>query len=433
MHLKECKERLHTDLEFSDYLIYPAEFSEIRAGIESWLREALVAPFSYEGVIEGGAFKAFGQDMVVMAEHGLSERVGQVGQARAQADLEGIDKIQDWLKNIASDGDLLVLLSPPGSEEEGFGADGQRRLSFTQLGIAEIENQKRKIRMVSIPEKEISILTHIERIKNIWEEPSFVWRQKTQLTDKGLVSSPLFIPKDKIGNGIEEYLKLQGKSGWGQVEAELENGLALKDDEKALARRKSLIDSIAWQVRRYVDENDASRLNNIGLVARIVMAREAAGKYLNKTSEEILDEYDQIESAMWLKKQYRNKNVIQKIGEWIKPSAEAVVANQIIANLQIQLQNEPEVQEMLMGSSCGGGGLGDLFGEGSNLAKMGLQGSYLEQLASKALGLDKNKKEDTSSETMSCVKCPFCKKIVDAKVTADKITCPSCNSSASRG
>ncbi len=433
MRFAECKERLHTDLEFSDYLVYPAEFAEIRAGIESWLREALIAPFSYEGMIDNGVFKAFGQGMVEMAEHGLSERVGQVGQARAQADLEGIDKVQNWLKNTAEDGDLLVLLSPPGSEKEGFGADGQRRLSFTQLGVAEIAGHERKIRMVSIPEKEISIPTQVGRIAQIWEEPSFVWRQKTQMNDKALVASPLFISKNKIGNGIEEYIKLQGKTGWEQIERELENGLSLAEDEKAESRRKSLIDSIAWQVRRYVDEEDASRLNNIGLVSRIVMAREAAGKYLGKSGEEILEEYGQIESAMWLKKQFRSKNFIHKIGEWIKPSAEAHAASRIIANLQDQLQNEPEVQEMLLGSSCGGGGLGDLFEEGSNLGKMGMQGSYLEQLAQKALGIDKDKKEDASAETMSCVKCPFCKKIVDAIVTADKITCPSCNSSANRG
>lgn len=421
------RERTHTDIEFSDYLIYPGSFEEIRAGIESWLREALIAPFSYEGSIEDGRFKAFGQDMVVMAEHGLSERVGQVGMERAQADLIGVDRIHRWLRDEAMDGDLVVLLSPPGTKEEGFGAEGQRRLSFTQFGIVNIAEENRKVRMISIPEKEVSIESHIGRLEKIWQEPSFVWRSKVKRDDKGLVSTPLFIKRESVGNGLDEYCSLQGKDGWKAIENELQSGLALKEDIHAEQRRKSLIDTVAWQVRRYVDERNAARLNNIGLVARVVMAREATGKYLNWDSQRLLNEYEEIENAMWFKRQYGKKNIINKVENWVLHGAQASQAWRVIKKLQGQLSREADVQEMLLGSSCGGGGF-----EGIISGRFGVVNSYLDSIANRALGIQK-KESNSSSEKMLCVTCPFCRQMVDADVTVDKISCPKCHKSASRG
>jgi len=427
LRFPEQHERSHTDIEFSDYLIYPGSLGEIRAGIESWLREALIAPFSYEGVIEEGRFKAFGQDMVVMAEHGLAERVGAVGQARAEADLAGVEKIHRWLRDEAKDGDLMILLSPPGTEKEGFGSNGQRRLSFTQFGIASITEENSRVRMISIPEKEISIDSHIGRISKIWEEPSFVWRGLVKRDDRGLVSTPIFINKENLGGGLEKYVKMQGKKGWNQVEEELKNGLALQEDENATVRRRSLIDSIAWQVRRYIDEKDAPRLNNIGLAARIVMAREAAGKYLKWDHNRILNEYTEIESALWFKKEYSKKNLFEKAGERVFNSAQINVVWNVIRRLQGQLREEDDVREMLTGSSCGGGGFEDLMS-----GRLGAQGNYLDSLASRASSLIQNESDKTSTETMKCVQCPFCKETVDAQVTPEKITCPKCHESASR-
>lgn len=419
------RERLHTDLEFSDYLKYQASTGEVRAGIESWLREALIVPFAYEASIENGIFTAFGQDLVEMARHGLSERIGQVGQARAEADLEGIQKIHSWLRDEARDGDLVVLLSPPGSEEEGFGANGQRRLTFTQFGMVRVQGGRKELRMVSIPEKEVTIGSQLGRLDSIWGNSISDWLGKVDRTDKGLVATPLFISKEHLNNGPDTYVRIQGKSSWETIETELQNGLALKEDEYAEQRRKSLIDTIAWQVMRYVDEKNSRRLNNIGLVARIVMAREAAGKYLKSRPEQIIDAYDEIENAMWVKEQLRTGTLIEKVknglGIW--------KAYQVIQNLRSQLRKETDVQEMLMGSSCGGGGIGNLLWEGGTTGRFGVQGSYIDSLASKAQG----ESTSVSSETMKCVKCPFCHKTVDAEVTSDKITCPECKASASRG
>lgn len=422
------RERTHTDIEFSDYLRYPGSFEEIRAGIESWLREAVIAPFSYEGSVEEGRFRAFGQDMVAMAEHGLAERVGRVGYERAVADLSGVDKIHKWLRDEARNGDLVVLLSPPGTEEEGFGALGQRRLSFTQFGIVTIQGEQRQIRMISIPEKEIPIDEHIGRIEQIWREPSFVWKSKVAPNDRGLVSSPLFIRKAEVGNGLDEYVRMQGKQSWQAIEQELLQGLALVEDEKAQARRKSLIDSIAWQVRRYVDENDAKRLNNIGLAARVVMAREAARKYSLWDAERLLKEYDEVESAMWFQREYRNKSIVDKLGDRIWRGAEASAAWRIIKRVQDQLQAESDVRGMLMGSSCGGGGFDGLIP-----GKFEITGSYMDSLASRALGLQQNESKSTSTETMKCVKCPFCKRTVDAVVTPTTIECPECHEKVAKG
>ncbi len=421
------RERTHTDIEFSDYLRYPGSFAEIRAGIESWLREAIIVPFSYEGVIEDGKFKSFGQDMVEMAKHGKTERIGQVGYERADADLIGIERIHTWLRDEAQDGDLIILLSPPGTEEEGFGAHGQRRLSFTQFGLARIHGTDRRVRMISIPEKEVSIEQHIGRIEQIWGEPSFVWRRKVERDDRGLVSTPLFIKQGDVGNGIDQYVRLQGKDGWQQVEQELQNGLALQEDENAIQRRRSLIDTIAWQVRKYIDERNAPRLNNIGLVARIVMAREAASKYLNKTTDYIVEEFDKIESAQWYRAQLNRRRLAPAVAEYTYKSPEAVVAYKILDRLQRQLSEEADVREMLMGSSCGGGGIDDFMS-----GRLEGRGNYLDLLANRAPGLQKEESTSESSTKMECVKCPFCHKTVDAILTSSKIKCPECKAEVSR-
>jgi len=427
----EGRERSHTDLEFSDYIRYRASFGEIKAGIESWLREAVIAPFSYIGSVENGEFVAFGQGMVRMAEHGLEERINQVGQERAEADLEGVKLIETWLREVAKDGDVVCLLSPPGSEEEGFGANGQRRLSFTQFGVVKVEGAKREVRMVSIPEKEITISEHIMRINEVWGEYVGEWLRKVKKTDRGLVATPLFIPAMYVGDGLNQYAILQGRQGWQEIEQALENGLSIKEDQKAIKRRKSLINSIAWQVARFVEENNASRLNNIGLVARIVMAREAAGKYLGWEAEKLLAEYSEIESAMWFKKQYSSKTTLQQMGDWVLHGAQAIQAYQIISRLRQQLAVEYDVREMLMGSSCGGGGIGDLW-EGNSLGRMVGQGNYLDNLASRALGINDNEKHSESETKMECVTCPFCHKTVDAILTSDKIKCPECKAEVSR-
>lgn len=429
----ENRERSHTDLEFSDYITYEASIYEVRAGIESWLREAMIKPFAYEGSIENGKFVAFGQSMVEMAEHGIQERVGQVGEARARADLAGVCKIEDWLKQEAQNGDVVVLLSPPGTEEEGFGAHGQRRLSFTQIGVVKIEAGRKEIRMVSLPEAEIGIPQHIWRVHSVWNDAITTWMRESEKTDRGLVSAPIFIPAKYIGDGLNEYVKKQGKSGWEEIEQELKQGLALKEDEKAEQRRRSLIDTITWQVTRYVEERDAARLNNIGMVARILMAREAAGKYLHWDSERLLNEYEEIEGAMWFKKKLKDKGWLGYIGEWIKNGAEAVQAYTIINRLRGQLAGEWDVQQMLMGSSCGGGGIDNLMWEGGNLGKFGSQGSYLDRLVSNALGIQKSNESNESTTTMECVTCPFCHETVDAIVTSTKIKCPKCKAEASTG
>ncbi len=424
----ESRERGHTDIEFSDYLRYPGSIAEIRAGVESWLREAIITPFSYDGVIENGRFVAFGQGMVEMAEHGLVERVGQVGEHRAEADLIGLRKIEEWL-NTAKDGDLIILLSPPGTEEEGFGKHGQRRLSFTQFGFVTKEEQKVSVRMVSLPEKEISIDTHLRRVEEVWPDEIQEWLDAVERSDRGLVSNPIFISGGNTKSKVESYVRLMGKLGWRQVENELEKGLEIQNDPESLGRRNSLIGSITFQVARYIEEKDASRLNNIGLAARYVMAREATNKYRGWTQNQINKEYEEVERALWIKKLVSARNGIGVAAELLSHGVYSIVANNTIRRIQSELANERDVQELLLGSSCGGGGFGALW-EGGGLSRMGSIGNYMDSLA----GIAKGKNESASSEssTMKCVKCPFCHETVDAIVTSEAIKCPSCKKEAKR-
>lgn len=424
----EVRERGHTDIEFSDYLRYPGTIEEIRAGVESWLREAVMAPFAYTGELENGKFVAFGQGMVAMAEHGLEERKGQVGEGRAWADLEGVKRIEKWLVSEAEDGDLVILLSPPGKEEEGFGKHGQRRLSFTQFGFVAKQNEELSVRMVSLPEPEISITSHVGRVVEVWGDEVAKWLKAVKLTDRDLVSTPIFIKKGNVRNRVESYVNKMGKQGWVQVENELERGLELHNDPESSGRRNSLIGSITWQVARYVEERDAARLNNIGLAARYVMAREATGKYLGWTQSQINEEYEKVEQALWIQKLIANKKGVGKAVEVLSQGVNGVLAYLTIQRIQGELARELDVQELLLGSSCGGGGFGAIW-EGGELGQMKSVGSYMDNLAGKAKSKVETKSE---SSTMKCVKCPFCHETVDAIVTSDKIKCPSCNAEVSR-
>ena len=114
--------------------------------------------------------------------------------------------------------------------------------------------------------------------------------------------------------------------------------------------------------------------------------------------------------------------------EILSHGVNAVLALKTIRRIQADLVNEADVQELLLGSSCGGGGFGALW-EGGELSRMGSIGNYMDNLATGA----KVKSESSSeSSTMKCVKCPFCHETVDAIVTSDAIKCPSCNKEAKR-
>ncbi|TXH00836.1 MAG: hypothetical protein E6R05_06445 [Candidatus Moraniibacteriota bacterium] len=428
MNCAERKERGHTDIEFSDYLKYPGSIEEIRAGVESWLREAVVAPFSYNAKIVGHRFTAFGQGMVEMAEHGIEEHKGRVGEKRAEADLIGIKSIEDWLNKEANDGDLIVLLSPPGTEAEGFGKHGQRRLSFTQFGFVTRQDGELLVRMISMPEKEIPLESQVSRVEQIWGNSIRAWLESVERSDRGLVSKPIFIRRTQVSDGVERYVKMMGKTDWQQVENELDKGLELQNDPESVDRRRSLIGTITWQVVRYVKERDASRLNNIGLAARYVMAREATGKYHSWTQQQINDEYEEVERALWIKKLVSNRSGVGIAVELLSHGIYSVMANKTLSRIQSELATEFDVQELLLGSSCGGGGFGALW-EGGDLNRMGNMGSYMDNLAS---GAKAKSETSTESSTMKCVKCPFCHETVDAIVTSDAIKCPSCKKEAKR-
>jgi len=46
--------------------------------------------------------------------------------------------------------------------------------------------------------------------------------------------------------------------------------------------------------------------------------------------------------------------------------------------------------------------------------------------------IDHDRISSTDPNLMPCVTCPFCKKLVDAILTAETITCPNCKVSVNR-
>lgn len=440
MAVSQAKEkRSLTDLQGSDYLRFPLPHEERVKHLESWLREALILPFSYSASIDKlGQFVSFGQKMVEINEHAVEVRKGQVGEERVKAEMEGVVRLEE-LFNQADPGDLLFLFSPPGSTEEGFGSHDQRRLSFTY--IFEVNegkgDDKKSVRAIAIPSPEISPLIQMKQFSDVFvkEEMTALTKRGNDPIDRKLVATPILIsklvPEERVQK-LDKYVRSYVGKSWEEIEETIDNGLKLQNDEHAEVRRKSLIESISWQIRRYVDEGNGLRLNNIGEATRVVLAREASGHYLNVEPEELLAEYQKTEGAMWMQLQYQLAGEEEQRRQARDYGAELFIAERHLRSIREALANDPGVAGILMGSSCGGGGLGgaldfigDKYGE-----LVTSRGHILElQLES----LKENSGESTSSGEMKCVTCPFCSQVVDAIVTSDKISCPSCGKSASRG
>jgi len=404
----ESKSRSLTDLAGSDYLTYPLPHTERVKHLESWLREALILPYSYEAEIDAnGKFVSFGQSLVEINERAVSVREGQVGEKRVKAEMLGVMRLEVLL-NEAEIGDLLFLFSPPGNRDEGFGASGERRLSFSYIFevLPGKDESKKNIRAVAIPVLEIDPQVQIEQFASTFGNTGVVGMStvSSEPIDRKLVATPVLVSglgEVEKHRKLTEYTnKFAGKS-WDEIEAIIANGLKLKEDEWAEQRRKSLIESISWQIRRYVDEGDSARLNNIGEATRVVLAREASGHYLKMKPSELLEEY--------LK-----------------------TANQHLQEVRLVLLRDSNANEILSGSACGGGGLGEALESLQVLKGGGMvvgRGHILEQ----QLASLKEASQYVGNDKMECVTCPFCSAIVDAILTPDKIVCPKCNKSASRG
>ena len=136
-----------------------------------------------------------------------------------------------------------------------------------------------------------------------------------------------------------------------------------------------------------MDSQDGLRLNNIGEAARVVLAREASGHYLEMTSEELLDEYSKTENSMWVQLQYQNADVEEKIGLVREYGTEIAASERHIRYVREALLADPNASSILEGSACGGGGFGDVL-NGIGIGKFGeivleVVPDYGEKLAEK--------------------------------------------------
>lgn len=431
--------RALTDFEGSDYLRYPLPHAERVKHLESWLREALIIPFAYDGVVDqNGSFVSHNQKIAEINERAVQVREGQVGEARVRAEFKGIIRLEALLNN-AEVGDVLFLFSPPGSTEEGFGAGDLRRLSFTyifEVGKG-VGDNKKSVRAIAIPSPEISPITQLQQFTDIFADIDMLTyiSPSEKLIDRKLVASPILVSglrKEEREGKLDRYVNTFIGKSWDELEKVLESGLKLRNDEHAEKRRKSLIQSISWQIRRYVDEGDGARLNNIGEAARVVMAREASGHYLGMTPTLLLVEYRMTESAMWLQMQYQLADENEKQHLLLNYGAQLGVSERHLRDVREAILNDPNAIGMLQGSACGGGGLGDaMSGMSGRFGQMMMGRGHLLERQLEAI--KNNASESSSSSEMKCVTCPFCSALVDAIVTSDKIQCPKCLKTASRG
>lgn len=136
---------------------------QIQEDLWTWWAEADLRPSPIKLLVKNNRLEdKYGNDLVLQAKAGAIIRKGSVEKNRVDAETLGVERLRDLLLSSESK-DGVVYISPPGAQEEGFGAENRRRLSFTYL--YHVGNAGR-IHFLAIPELELSVNDHLLKIND---------------------------------------------------------------------------------------------------------------------------------------------------------------------------------------------------------------------------------------------------------------------------
>ncbi len=169
---------------------------QVQEDLWTWWAEADLRPSPIRLFLRDGCLKdKYGNDLFLQAQAAAVIRRGRVEKGRVDAEVSGVERLQKLLlSNESSQG--VIYMSPPGSQEEGFGAEGRRRLSFTYLYH---KGNAGRIHFLAIPKLAGSVSEDFDKVRDLVDKDrtiSLTGPWSGDITDRSLVAYP-FVARDK--------------------------------------------------------------------------------------------------------------------------------------------------------------------------------------------------------------------------------------------
>lgn len=249
---------------------------QIQEDLWTWWAEADLRPSPIHLQTIGNKLQdKYGNDLVLQAKAASIIRKGRVEQERIDAELMGVMRLGELLPA----GKNVIYLSPPGSEREGFGVEGRRKLSFTYLYL---QGNNGKIHFLAIPELEQSGKDHFRRIIDLIE-----YDNEIDMDDRSLVAHP-FVAKDRTS-----FDTLAQRMGYVDL---LDMWKRALEARKLRGRVGEIIQHTSYEIWKAKHKKNTSKLEIMGDVFRGMIALlvsdgladvQQLGEYFNEKIEAI--------------------------------------------------------------------------------------------------------------------------------------------------
>lgn len=340
-----------SEFEGIDYLHSPRSEHEFRKDLESLLREYLRAPSVYEAylTVEGEIVDHAGNKLTDMVEEAVRKRIGQKAYERTWAESAGVFALQALYWS-STNNDLVVLASPPGLPDEGFGKDGER-MSMTGISlITVLGDGRKKITMYTVPTPEISPTDHVTILKKIVDEETFetvIGKDYGDHPDRHLVSRPIRIVNGRVKNKENDLAKELGYADFRDLTKKVEGALKLENDTEAEGRRVGLTSFIAKQIVSYRDKKDEDGLRISGKVIKMMYALEASGEYVGWDLWKTIQEFKDLVYGFRVK---------ERVGDNSVRSDRDAISLRKLDELYGRILQNSNARLLLSASSCGSSG-----------------------------------------------------------------------------
>ena len=340
-----------SEFEGIDYLHSPRSEQEFQKDLDTLLREYIRAPSVYEAYLtkEGELTDHAGNKFTDMVEEAVNKRIGQKGYERTWAESVGVFALQA-LYGLSNENDLIVLASPPGLPEEGFGENG--RMSMTGITfVTVLPDGSKRITTYTIPLPEIKIKDHVKILQMVVGDQVFetvVGNDFGDNPDRHLVSRPIRVVGGVEAGGQDVLAKELGFPNFKAIEERVELALKLEGDDSAVMRRVGLTSFIAKQIVSYRDKQDKDGLRIAGKVVKMMFALEVSGEYVGWDLWKAISEFKKLVSGFRLKERIDVSQVELNNNErlWLIS----------VDNLYQAINANQNAQNILSGSSCGSSG-----------------------------------------------------------------------------
>lgn len=380
-----------SDFEALDYLESERSEGEFFKDLETLLLEYLQKPSKYTARLspEGRLTDHKGLSLVEMGEKAEEKYLGTMRYDRIHAETDGLRGLE-YFYGQSTESDVVVLAMPPGTKEEGFG-----NVSMTNISvISRDEADEKLITTYTIPTRNLSIENHRRiisqasqdlEVKTINTDPD---ERRDERPDLVMASHPMKIKGGAGGGVIDRLADGLGFGDFAHLQRVVKEALEVKDDPKAVGRRKGLLAYLAMQIVSFRNKRDRNGLVALGRTVRAVFALESAGKFSEKDDMQMISEFKNYMHGFMYKQNldrsfgssrtmdtFRNDPRIRHLWE-----------------LQNLINSSPEAREKLESSSCGGGGWQDMFSAklGGDLANLN-NPSLIQGLMSSSEGSSEEK------------------------------------------